>query len=96
VRLTADDQIRQQLISELICHFFLNYQKIEQTFGIVFEHYFALELASLDQMEQDRLLIRESNQLRVLPKGKLLIRNICMQFDFYQRQKERPAFSKLI
>ena len=74
----------------------LRYGDIEQQFDIGFKHYFETELASLEQMERDQLLIRDEDGLRVLPKGKLLIRNICMQFDFYQREKDRTAFSKLI
>jgi oxygen-independent coproporphyrinogen III oxidase len=48
-------------------------------------------------MQADGLVEVDGNGIRVLPKGRLLIRNICMTFDAYLAAKEGPVgFSKVI
>jgi oxygen-independent coproporphyrinogen-3 oxidase len=48
-------------------------------------------------MQQDGLLELDSDGIGVLPKGRLLIRNICMAFDAYLEAKQGPVgFSKVI
>jgi oxygen-independent coproporphyrinogen-3 oxidase len=48
-------------------------------------------------MVRDGLLDVDAGGIRVLPKGRLLIRNICMVFDAYLEAKQGPVgFSKVI
>jgi oxygen-independent coproporphyrinogen-3 oxidase len=48
-------------------------------------------------MSQDGLVSIEGNDIRVLPAGRLLIRNICMVFDRYLGAEGQTArFSKVI
>ena len=54
--MSADDQIRQAVINELICHFRLNPTIINQAFGINFKDYFTSELEQLKPMKKDGLL----------------------------------------
>lgn len=100
LKMTADDKVRQAVITQLICHFKLNFSDIEQQFDIQFRDYFRDELARLEPMRADGLVSMNSDGLlEVLPKGTLLIRNICMQFDHYLNQpemKEKPLYSKVI
>ncbi len=96
LKLSDDDLLRQKVISELICHFELNYKAIEKEFGIVFKEYFATELEELKTMQADGLLNMNSEQIVVNPTGRLLIRNICMVFDIYLRKQTRQAYSKVI
>nr|MDT0253784.1 oxygen-independent coproporphyrinogen III oxidase [Endozoicomonas sp.] len=100
LQMTDDDKIRQAVITQLICHFYLEPATIEQRFGIRFNEYFAEELKRIEPMIEDGLIsLSENQRLDVLPKGKLLIRNICMQFDHYLNQPqiiERPLYSKVI
>ena len=93
-----DDKIRRAVIMELICNFKLHFVKIENEFNIVFCDYFADNLASLASMATDGLLIIYNNSIVVLTKGKLLIRNICMQFDAYLTidKDDEVRFSKII
>jgi len=95
VDLTADDKLRSAVITQLICHFDLNFANIEQRFGIVFADYFAAELQALQEMETDGLLTLNTDKIQVLAAGRLLIRNICMVFDRYLAQKQQQ-FSKVI
>ncbi|MGM0592936.1 MAG: oxygen-independent coproporphyrinogen III oxidase [Pseudomonadota bacterium] len=96
VELDADDKLRRAVITDLICHFALHKAKVEQAFGIVFNDYFASELKDLEGMQGDGLLKLEADRIEVNPAGKLLIRNICMVFDRYLREKNNQRFSKVI
>lgn len=92
-----DDEIRQSVINELICHFELNFNSIEQMFGIQFQDYFKAELINLQPMEDDGLISISQDAIKVEPKGRFLIRNICMQFDdYFQKQSARNIYSKVI
>jgi len=55
-----------------------------------------VELAELADMQADELLALDQTGIRVLPPGRLLIRNICMVFDRYLREQRRQRFSKVI
>jgi oxygen-independent coproporphyrinogen-3 oxidase len=96
ITLEADDKLRRAIITQLICHFALDLNAIERTYGIRFADYFTTELADLAVMQQDGLLDADANFIRVRPAGKLLIRNICMVFDRYLRAKAERRFSKVI
>ena len=95
VELDADDKLRRAVITQLICHFELAFDKIEQAFDIQFTEYFRTELEALEPMVTDGLLKLSGQGITVLPAGRLLIRNICMVFDRYMAQKQQQ-FSKVI
>jgi oxygen-independent coproporphyrinogen-3 oxidase len=94
--LDFDDRLRRAIIMQLICHFDLRLRAVERVFGITFAEYFADEMVELGHMERDGLVRLEDGVLRVLPAGRLLIRNVCMVFDKYLRQKREQRFSKVI
>lgn len=96
VRLDADDRLRRTVITELICHFALEFATIERQFGIHFRDRFAVELAELIDMQSDGLLALSETGIEVLPPGRLLIRNICMVFDRYLREQASTRFSRVI
>jgi oxygen-independent coproporphyrinogen-3 oxidase len=96
VELNDDDKLRREVISQLICHFDLTYANIENAFSIQFTDYFANELMALIPMQTDGLLTLFANGIKVLPAGRLLIRNICMVFDSYLAHKQQQQFSKVI
>jgi len=93
--LNADDKFRGAIISQLLCHFELDYQGIEQEYDIVFTAYFADALQQLDVMQQDGLLTMSPVGVFVKPAGRLLIRNIGMLFDRYSAKKT-ARFSTVI
>lgn len=95
VELDDDDKLRRAVITQLICHFELDFDVIEQRFQIGFTDYFAAEMNNLQAMEADGLLTVTDDAIRVMPAGRLLIRNICMVFDKYLMQKKQQ-FSKVI
>ena len=91
-----DDQVRGTVIQSLMCYDKLSYSQIERAFDIRFTEYFANELASLDVMEADGLLERSERSIRILPKGRYLLRNIAMVFDRYLGSTPVERFSKAI
>jgi len=95
VDLNEDDKLRRAVITQLICHFELDFSKIENQFDIVFADYFVTELANLQVMQTDGLLTLSKQAIHVQTAGRLLIRNICMIFDKYLAQKQQQ-FSKVI
>ncbi len=93
-----DDKIRQAVISELICHFHLNFEKIEQQFSIAFVDYFEQELQALKELQNDGLLEINERNIHILDVGRLLVRRICMVFDAYLNKQSLGAakYSKII
>lgn len=95
--LTDDDVLRREIIQQLSCHFKLDFKQIERQFTINFSEYFAIELKDLLPMQDDDLLTLSENNIQVTPRGRILIRNICMVFDLHLRQqKSTQSFSKVI
>ncbi|HSO83956.1 oxygen-independent coproporphyrinogen III oxidase [Thiocapsa sp.] len=97
IELTRDDLIRRDMITRLICHFELDIPSAEAAWNIRFDDYFADALMKLRDMAGDGLLELDAHKIRILPRGRLLVRNICMAFDAYLATKTGPiGFSKVI
>ncbi len=97
LELTRDDLIRRDVITRIICHFTLDFEDVANKWDIDFRQYFGEELASLHDMEQDGLLTIGESRLDVMPRGRLLIRNVCMAFDIYLKNREQQVkFSRVI
>lgn len=95
--LNQDDRLRRDLIKTLICNFELEFAPLEREYGIRFADYFAEDLMLLQTFIDDGLVTLESGAIRVAPKGRLLIRNICMCFDVHLRRQARmQQFSRVI
>ncbi len=90
-RLNDDDVLRRHVITRLMCDFELDFDSIEKKFGIDFENYFKWGLKNLDEMIDDNLISIENRMLKVTLMGRLLIRNIAMNFDGYIERKEDTA-----
>ena len=93
--LNRDDVIRQDVITQLICQFALNFNQIDLAWRIQSSDYFAHELIALEQMQKDGLLVLSEDGLQVTQPGRLLIRNICMVFDRYLPEAQH-RFSRAI
>ena len=97
VILTDEDVLRRAVIKQLICHFKLDFDWLRKDFGIDARQHFAEALANLIPYEKDGLVKVSEKGLEVTPKGGLLIRNICMQFDEYLNQPHHNVrYSKVI
>jgi len=94
--LNEDDKIRKTVIQKLACQFALDFTSIENQFDIVFKDYFTEEIQELRLMQTDKLLSLDDKSIEVSGAGRLLIRNICMVFDFYLKSQKGQRFSKVI
>ena len=81
-----DDRLRRMVIQNLMCNFELSISALELGYPIRFKQYFAKELDKLREYERDGLLSIEEDWISISPKGRLLIRNICMVFDRHLAQ----------
>lgn len=81
--LDADDRLRADAIMQLSCQLTLDVPVIAARHGIDFWRYFSSERAALAPMVRDGLVEVRDERVTVLPRGRLLVRNICMVFDRY-------------
>ena len=96
-QLNQDDLLRRTLIQDLMCRFALNFSEYEKAFELQFDCYFQEELADLQKLAALGLLILHERGLQVTPKGRFLIRNIAMVFDYHLRHRETQAtYSKTV
>jgi oxygen-independent coproporphyrinogen-3 oxidase len=97
MELNADDLVRRAIIQDLMCHFELVKQTLNIAYLIDFDSYFETEMEELRDYEREGLLEMSDEGIRVTPKGRMLIRNICMVFDKYLRTRtEHARYSKVI
>lgn len=97
VELTPDDVLRRAVIHGLMCHFALSMEAVGRAHGIDFETYFRQELKELKQFARDGLVELRDGRIVVTSLGRFLVRNICMVFDRYLREREQRArYSKVI
>ncbi len=97
LELNADDLARRAIIQALMCHFEISKESFNIAYLFDFDKYFATELNELRGYEREGLLEISPQWITVTPKGRLLIRNICMVFDKYLRTKQEHArYSKVI
>ena len=97
ITLDFDDCLRREVIQRLICDFKLDFKAIERDFRIMFKPYFADELEQFESMVRDGLIEMDTNSIRILPAGRLLVRNVCMVFDVsLRKQAGEQRFSRVI
>lgn len=95
--LSPDDRIRRQTIMRLMCDFELDYNAMSRLLGVDFHEYFATELGSLRDLEDDGLIELAGDRLRVTANGRLLVRVIAMRFDrFLTTKKSEHVYSRTI
>jgi oxygen-independent coproporphyrinogen-3 oxidase len=97
-RLDADDKLRREVITRLMCDMALDKGAIERRFGIVFDEYFADSIAKLGRFTDDGLLVARPGGYDVTAMGRLVIRNVAMCFDRYldDMRGDKPLFSRTV
>lgn len=91
VYLTEDDVLRRHVITKVMCDFELDFDSVDKKFGIEFEKYFSKGLEGMVEFIADGLIEIKNRKLAVTEMGRLLIRNIAMNFDGYIERKEDTA-----
>ncbi|NRD69496.1 oxygen-independent coproporphyrinogen III oxidase [Psychrobacter okhotskensis] len=96
IKTSIKDRLREYVIMNLLCHDYIDFRDVNQKFGIDAITYFIDEIQQLGEMQEDRLIDMDAAGIRVLPKGRLLGRNVAMVFDEYLEKKHKNRFSKVI
>jgi oxygen-independent coproporphyrinogen-3 oxidase len=97
LELSPDDLARRAVIQALACQFRVSVESIELAYLVDFWKYFAAELKQLRRFADEGLVEISSEWIVVTPKGRLLVRVICMAFDRYLHEREaRAAYSRVI
>lgn len=97
LRLSDDDLLRRELIGELMCHGRLDKRAFARRHRLIFDIYFAEDLKLLQDLAQDGLVTIDKRDIRVTPRGWLLIRHVAMCFDPYLRKdKDSTRYSRAI
>ncbi len=96
--LSAEDRLRREVISRLLCHTVIPKREISAAFGIDFDQHFASELQQLEAPQSDGLLTLDADEIRATWLGRIFIRNLAMFFDPYLEQQlaAKPLFSKTL
>ncbi|WP_201603944.1 oxygen-independent coproporphyrinogen III oxidase [Psychrobacter submarinus] len=96
IKTSIKDRLREYVIMNLLCHDYIDFKDVNQKFGIDAVTYFIDEISQLDAMQKDKLIDMDAAGIRVLPRGRLLGRNVAMVFDEYLSVKHKDRFSKVI
>ena len=90
-KLGSDDIVRRNIIQDLMCRFALDFTDYEGSLNQPFAQYFADEMRDLQKLAGLGLVEISPDRLAVTAKGRFLIRNIAMVFDYYLRHQETRA-----
>ncbi len=95
--LSDDDLLRRHVITKIMCDFEIDFESIEIQFKIEFEKYFSKALEGMIEFITDGLVELKNRKLVVTQMGRLLIRNIAMNFDWYIEQKtDKAKYSRTV
>jgi oxygen-independent coproporphyrinogen-3 oxidase len=97
IELSADDLVRRAVIQALACRFIVSKEAVSLAHLIDFDSYFAPEVAALRGLADDGLVEMDDEWINVTPRGRLLVRRVCMVFDRYLRSSEQRAqYSRVV
>jgi oxygen-independent coproporphyrinogen-3 oxidase len=97
IELSSDDLVRRAVIQALACHFRVSIESIEDAYLVDFKSHFAAELKDLRVLQSEGLVDLNGEWITVTPRGRLLVRVVCMVFDRYLREaRARATYSKVI
>jgi oxygen-independent coproporphyrinogen-3 oxidase len=82
---------------KVMCDFELSFDEVEKKFGIDFEKYFAWGLKNMQELIDDGFVKIENRKLSVNEMGRLLIRNVAINFDgFIERKEDTAKYSRTV
>ncbi|EKD41784.1 MAG: hypothetical protein ACD_73C00532G0002 [uncultured bacterium] len=98
--LNADDALRRDLITQIMCRGYVDIKAFEQKWKIKFKDYFPEALLNLANFQEDNLLKLDANEFKVIDEGSLFLRNMAMVFDAHlegiRAKAKNPTFSRTI
>jgi oxygen-independent coproporphyrinogen-3 oxidase len=97
LELSADDLLRRAVIQALCCQFEVSKRSIGIAYLVDFDRYFAREMDELRGFAADGLVSLDDEWIHVTPRGRMLVRNLCMVFDrCLRRERETMRYSRVI
>jgi len=97
---TADDELRRDVIHELMCNLVIDVPSIEARHGVDFQQVFAVDLERLRPLADEGMVTIGDREIRATPLGALFLRNLAVCFDRYWREKheggDKPTFSRTV
>ncbi|MBT3436577.1 MAG: oxygen-independent coproporphyrinogen III oxidase [Oceanospirillaceae bacterium] len=81
--LTKDDQMRRQVINQVMCQMSVDFDQL----GIDAGHCFTNEMDDVKGLIDDGIVVSYGNGFKVTALGRLFLRNVAMQFDAYRQQQ---------
>ncbi|MGA7992155.1 MAG: oxygen-independent coproporphyrinogen III oxidase [Thermoanaerobaculia bacterium] len=91
-RVSADDVLRREVVTRLLCHCVIDKRDIERTFGLrSFDETFASAVSRLPEFVADGMVEVTADEIRVTSMGRIFIRNVAMLFDAYLEKKAADA-----
>jgi oxygen-independent coproporphyrinogen-3 oxidase len=96
LELSADDELRRDVILALMCQFRVDKGEIAARHGVDFDRAFAAERGRLRPLQADGLVVDTPRRLEVTPLGRLLVRNVAMAFDAYLETRPGQRFSRTV
>lgn len=95
--LSDDDLLRRHVITKIMCDFELDFGEVEKLYPVEFEKYFAVSIEGLKEFMDDGLVKLSDRKIVITEMGRLLIRNIAMNFDKYIEQKtDKAKYSRTV
>ena len=95
--MSNDDRVRADVINRLMCYDEVRFAEVEHSHHIDFHEYFSRELGRLQTPATDGLVTIEPDRIRVMPRGRFLLRNLAMTFDAHlPGEPAGPRYSRAI
>lgn len=92
--LSADDRLRRDAITQLMCNFHLDLPALGERHGVDAASLLAPSIEKLGEMVEDGLVQLTPASVEVTEKGRIFVRNVAMAFDAWL-DKPAPAGKKL-
>jgi oxygen-independent coproporphyrinogen-3 oxidase len=90
--LSCDEEARRFAIRTLMCSFHLDEATLKAATGLRFAD-FALELARLEPLQQDGLVVVKRDSIEITPLGRLFVRLVAAAFDADLARAPSPTTS---
>lgn len=94
--LTAEDQMRGDVIMRLMCDLSLDYAAMSAKWSVDFKAHFADAIDQLDDFAEDGLIELSETGFIVTDRGRLFVRNLAMCFDAYLGAAEGQRYSRTV
>lgn len=92
-KFTTDDHIRSWVMQKVFCNQLIDKMEFNRKWGVFFDEYF--KDINVNHLMDDGLIENTDYQFKILPLGRLFIRNIACAFDKYL-SLENSIYSKAI